>query len=70
MLTSLFSLFYVTGEFHRFLHRGIRVQNVVSSCERLPGLLVVQDFFVKYASLQQLLPYLSLNKSNCINKTG
>ena len=23
MLTSLFSLFYVTGEFHRFLHRGI-----------------------------------------------
>ena len=21
MLTSLFSLFYVTGEFHRFLHR-------------------------------------------------
>ena len=22
MLTSLFSLFHVTGEFHRFLHRG------------------------------------------------
>ena len=22
MLPSLFSLFYVTGEFHRFLHRG------------------------------------------------
>ena len=22
MLTSLFSLFYVTGEFYRFLHRG------------------------------------------------
>ena len=22
MLTSLFSLFYVTGEFHKFLHRG------------------------------------------------
>ena len=22
MLTSLFSLFYVTGEFHRLLHRG------------------------------------------------
>ena len=22
MLTSLYSLFYVTGEFHRFLHRG------------------------------------------------
>ena len=22
MLTSLFSSFYVTGEFHRFLHRG------------------------------------------------
>ena len=22
ILTSLFSLFYVTGEFHRFLHRG------------------------------------------------
>ena len=22
MLNSLFSLFYVTGEFHRFLHRG------------------------------------------------
>ena len=22
MLTYLFSLFYVTGEFHRFLHRG------------------------------------------------
>ena len=22
VLTSLFSLFYVTGEFHRFLHRG------------------------------------------------
>ena len=22
MLTSLFSLFYVTGECHRFLHRG------------------------------------------------
>ena len=22
MLSSLFSLFYVTGEFHRFLHRG------------------------------------------------
>ena len=22
MFTSLFSLFYVTGEFHRFLHRG------------------------------------------------
>ena len=22
MLTSLFSVFYVTGEFHRFLHRG------------------------------------------------
>ena len=22
MLTSLFSLFYVTGEFHRFLHQG------------------------------------------------
>ena len=22
MLTSLFSLFYVIGEFHRFLHRG------------------------------------------------
>ena len=22
MLTSLVSLFYVTGEFHRFLHRG------------------------------------------------
>ena len=22
MLTSLFSLFYVNGEFHRFLHRG------------------------------------------------
>ena len=22
MLTSMFSLFYVTGEFHRFLHRG------------------------------------------------
>ena len=22
MLTSLFSLFYITGEFHRFLHRG------------------------------------------------
>ena len=22
MLTSLFSLFYVTGEVHRFLHRG------------------------------------------------
>ena len=22
MLTSLFSLFYVSGEFHRFLHRG------------------------------------------------
>ena len=22
MLTSLFSLFYVTGEFQRFLHRG------------------------------------------------
>ena len=25
MLTSLFALFYVTGEFHRFLHRG-RIQ--------------------------------------------
>ena len=22
MLTSLFPLFYVTGEFHRFLHQG------------------------------------------------
>ena len=22
MLTSLYSLFYVTGEFHRFLHQG------------------------------------------------
>ena len=22
MLTSLFSLFYITGEFHRFLHQG------------------------------------------------
>ena len=27
MLTSMFSLFYVTGEFHRFLHRG-RANNV------------------------------------------
>ena len=26
MLTSLFSLFYVAGKFHRFLHRG-RAQN-------------------------------------------
>ena len=26
VLTSLFSLFYVTGEFHRFLHRG-RAEN-------------------------------------------
>ena len=28
MLTCLFSLFYVTGEFHRFLHRG-RAQSFV-----------------------------------------
>ena len=28
VLTSLFSLFYVTGECHRFLHRGRATQNV------------------------------------------
>ena len=27
MLTSLFSLFYVTGEFHRFLHRGRAIKS-------------------------------------------
>ena len=28
MLTSLFSLFYVTGEFHRFLH--LRIEKAIS----------------------------------------
>ena len=31
VLTSLFSLFYVTGEFHRFLHRG-RAEVFVMAC--------------------------------------
>ena len=30
MLTSLFSLFYVTGEFHGFLHRGTAKNDVVN----------------------------------------
>ena len=30
MLTSLFSLFYVTGEFHRFLHRGRERECVIN----------------------------------------
>ena len=33
MLTSLFCLFYVTGEFHRFLHRG---RALFSSSRRCP----------------------------------
>ena len=36
MLTSLFSLFYVTGEFHGFLHRG---------SARLPGLILGLKLF-------------------------
>ena len=32
MLTSLFSLFYVTGEFHRFLHRG-RAANTLAKIQ-------------------------------------
>ena len=35
MLTSLFSLFYVTGEFHRFLHRG-RATNLQSPVVLIP----------------------------------
>ena len=35
MLTSLFSLFYVTREFHRFLHRG-RAKFSGGACPRTP----------------------------------
>ena len=38
MLTSLFSLFYVTGEFHRFLHRG-RANFLIGSSEIKEGFL-------------------------------
>ena len=33
MLNSLFSLFYVTGEFHRFLHRGRARTSVLKSAK-------------------------------------
>ena len=35
MLTSLFSLFYVTGEIHRFLHRGRAKHKMVAFAKRL-----------------------------------
>ena len=37
MLTSLFSLFYVTGEFHRFL--GFYPGNGISSLNAVVGLV-------------------------------
>ena len=46
MLTSLFSLFYVTGEFHRFLHRcraTILVAKVLFVYHNNSHLLVSQE---------------------------
>ena len=37
VLTSLFSLFYVTCEFHRFLHRGRAGFSVIFDLTLLPG---------------------------------
>ena len=38
MLTSLFSLFYVTREFHRFLHRGrAQLGRLTKKATELPG---------------------------------
>ena len=45
MLTSLFSLFYVTGEFLRFLHRG-RAHNLQNSTSTLTVVLVTSGIFI------------------------
>ena len=44
MLTSLFSLFYVTGEFHRFLHRG-RAENYKEFVSNLGSYGSISRFF-------------------------
>ena len=46
MLTSLFSLFYVTGEFHRFLHRG-RAFNLLTMFSRNENNFSLPTFSVK-----------------------
>ena len=67
MLTSLFSLFQVTGEFHRFLHRGrvflegrsigetVRLLNSVTSNaeqQNVPGMLLFIDFEKAFDTLE------------------
>ena len=46
MSTSLFSFFYVTGEFHRFLHQG-RAIFILSR--------VVQSMYVAFSLLSHVL---------------
>ena len=53
MLTSLFSLFYVTGEFHRFLHRGraqkrFTKKRIESKKSRIPRHQGIKQIRVNY----------------------
>ena len=55
VLTSLFSLFYVTGEFHRFIHRG-RAENASKALNAIPGIvtkLIPQKGEQSLASLKE-----------------
>ena len=63
MLTALFSLFYITGEFHRFLHRGRAI--IVNKGEKvkfsreacypaLGGPLIGRTFFASCVQLSQV----------------
>ena len=49
MLTSLFSLFYVTGEFHMFLHRGRA--NFASGATHVSGVVALVNTW------QPCIPY-------------
>ena len=70
MFTSLLSLFYVTGEFHRFLHRGraqiIALINISRELQRrLKGLA----FVVRHRG-HKIVPVFPLNNSKgflCFN---
>ena len=46
MLTSLFSLFYVTGEFHRFLHRG-RAKNSCAVYPKINNLWYTPRIYIR-----------------------
>ena len=77
MLTSLFSLFYVTGEFHRFLHRGRTVllgQTLFTSCTLavlLWELCLIRhkpSYKIQFSLYRPLsFQYTSINRQKAIN---